>query len=302
MIIDVINKNILDTTGKTPLLRLHKVTAHINRNVEIYAKLERYNPGGSVKDRAALQMIKDAEEAGLLTKDKIILDSTSGNTGIAYAMIAAVKGYKAKIVLPKNASIERKKIIAGFGAELFYSSALEGSDGAIRLAKKIYEQNPDRYYMPDQYNNPSNPKAHYLATGPEILEQTKGKITHFVASIGTSGTIMGTGKALKEFNPTIRVIGVQPDDAMHGIEGLKHMASSIVPGIYDPTFPDEIIYVNTEKAYDMVKQITTVEGLPVGHSSGAAMVGAMQVAERLKEGVIVVIFPDGGDRYLSHEI
>lgn len=301
-IINTIDNNILDTIGKTPLLRLNNITSHINKHVEIYAKLERYNPGGSVKDRAALQMIKDAEESGLLTKDKIILDSTSGNTGIAYAMIAAVKGYKAKIVLPKNASIERKKIISAFGAEIVYSSPFEGSDGAIRLAKEIYNKNSDKYYLPDQYNNPSNWKAHYLTTGPEVLEQTKGRITHFVASVGTSGTIMGTGKALKEFNPNIKIMAVQPDDAMHGIEGLKHMESSIVPGIYDKNFPDETIYINTDRAYDMVKKIITIEGLPVGHSSGAAMVGALQAAENLKEGVIVIIFPDGGDRYLSHEI
>ncbi len=301
-IINTIDNDILDTIGKTPLLRLNNITSHINKHVEIYAKLERYNPGGSVKDRAALQMIKDAEESGLLTKDKIILDSTSGNTGIAYAMIAAVKGYKAKIVLPKNASIERKKIISAFGAEIVYSSPFEGSDGAIRLAREIYNKNSDKYYLPDQYNNPSNWKAHYLTTGPEVLEQTKGRITHFVASVGTSGTIMGTGKALKEFNPNIKIMAIQPDDAMHGIEGLKHMESSIVPGIYDKNFPDETIYVNTDRAYDMVKKIITIEGLPVGHSSGAAMVGALQAAENLKEGVIVIIFPDGGDRYLSHEI
>lgn len=301
-IINTIDNNILDTIGKTPLLRLNNITSHINKHVEIYAKLERYNPGGSVKDRAALQMIKDAEESGLLTKDKIILDSTSGNTGIAYAMIAAVKGYKAKIVLPKNASIERKKIISAFGAEIVYSSPFEGSDGAIRLAREIYNKNSDKYYLPDQYNNPSNWKAHYLTTGPEVLEQTKGRITHFVASVGTSGTIMGTGRALKEFNPNIKIMAIQPDDAMHGIEGLKHMESSIVPGIYDKNFPDETIYVNTDRAYDMVKKIITIEGLPVGHSSGAAMVGALQAAENLKEGVIVIIFPDGGDRYLSHEI
>ena len=301
-IINTIDNNILDTIGKTPLLRLNNITSHINKHVEIYAKLERYNPGGSVKDRAALQMIKDAEESGLLTKDKIILDSTSGNTGIAYAMIAAVKGYKAKIVLPKNASIERKKIISAFGAEIVYSSPFEGSDGAIRLAKEIYNKNSDKYYLPDQYNNPSNWKAHYLTTGPEVLEQTKGRITHFVASVGTSGTIMGTGKALKEFNPNIKIMAIQPDDAMHGIEGLKHMESSIVPGIYDKNFPDETIYINTDRAYDMVKKIITIEGLPVGHSSGAAMVGALQAVENLKEGVIVIIFPDGGDRYLSHEI
>ena len=296
------DSSILDTIGKTPLLRLNKITGHISDDVKIYAKLERYNPGGSVKDRAAYQMIKDAEESGLLNRDKIILDSTSGNTGIAYAMIAAVKGYKVKIVIPRNASRERKKIIEGFGAEIVYSSEFEGSDGAIKLANEIFSRDPDRYYMPDQYNNPSNWKAHYLGTGPEIIEQTKGRITHLVASIGTSGTIMGTGKALKEYNPEIEVIAIQPDDAMHGIEGLKHMESSIVPGIYDPKFPDRIINVNTETAYDMVKKITLIEGLPVGQSSGAAVVGALQIAENIDEGLIVVIFPDGGDRYLSHEI
>lgn len=301
-VISRIDVTILEAIGKTPLLRLHKVTKHINKNVEIYAKLEKYNPGGSVKDRAAYQMIRDAEETGLLTKDKIILDSTSGNTGIAYAMIGAVKGYGVKIVLPRNASTERKKIISAFGAEIVYSSEFEGSDGAIRMAREIYNENPDLYYMPDQYNNPSNWKAHYLTTGPEIIEQTKGRITHFIASVGTSGTIMGTGKALKEFNPDIRVISIQPDDAMHGIEGLKHMESSIVPGIYDSNYPDETIFVNTEKAYDLVKEITMIEGLPVGHSSGAALAGALEIAGKIKEGVIVIIFPDGGDRYLSHEI
>jgi cysteine synthase B len=217
-------------------------------------------------------------------------------------MIAAVKGYGAKIVIPHNASIERKKIIAGFGAEIVYSSPFEGSDGAIKLAKEIYNREPDKYYMPDQYSNPSNWKAHYLTTGPEILKQTKGKVTHFLACLGTTGTIMGTGKALKEFDPGIKVIAIEPDDAMHGIEGLKHMDSSLVPGIYDRDFPDETIYVNTDEAYDMVKKLTTSGGLPVGHSSGAALVGALRVAKGLQEGVIVTIFPDGGDRYLSHEI
>jgi cysteine synthase B len=301
-IIEKTANNILDTIGKTPLICLNNISEGINEKVKIYAKLESYNPGGSVKDRAALQMIKDAEKAGYLTKDKIIIDSTSGNTGIAYAMIAAVKGYKTKIIIPKNASIERKKIIAGFGADIVYSSPFEGSDGAIRLAREIYNKEPDKYYMPDQYNNPSNLKAHYLTTGPEIIEQTKGKITQFIAGLGTTGTIMGTGKALREFNPDIMIIAVEPDDAMHGIEGLKHLKSSLVPGIYDRNTPDEKIYVNTDKAYDMVKIITTVGGLPVGHSSGAAMVAALEVAKRLKEGIIVAIFPDGGDRYLSHEI
>lgn len=301
-IIDTVDQSILDTIGKTPLLRLNRITGHINKDVKIYAKLEMYNPGRSVKDRAALQMIRDAEVEGLLTKDKIILDSTSGNTGIAYAMIAAVKGYRVKIVLPSNVNPERKKIIAEFGAEIVYSSQFEGSDGAIKLSWEIYNRNPDKYFMVDQYGNPSNVKAHYLTTGPEILEQSKGKITHFVATIGTTGTIMGTGRALKEFNPDIKVIAVQPDDALHGIEGIKHMESSIVPGIYDPHFPDKTIYINTDEAYDMVKKIILIEGLPVGHSSGAAMVGALHVAEKQNEGIIVVIFPDGGDRYLSHEI
>ncbi len=301
-IISTVESNILDTIGKTPLICLNKITAGIGNNIKIFAKLERYNPGGSVKDRAAYQMIKDAESSGVLTKDKIIIDSTSGNTGIAYAMIAAVKGYRAKIVIPQNASIERKKIIAGFGAEIVYSSPFEGSDGAIKLARQIYDEEPDQYYMPDQYSNPSNWKAHYLTTGPEIIEQTKGRITHLLAGLGTTGTIMGTGKALKEFNPEIRVIAIEPDDAMHGIEGLKHMESSIVPGIYDIHFPDETVYVNTDEAYDMVKKITTVEGLPVGHSSGAALLGALRIAEKIEEGIIVAIFPDGGDRYLSHEI
>lgn len=301
-VIDSPSNNILDTIGGTPLICMNKLAEGISDNVKIYAKLECYNPGGSVKDRAASQMIRDAEESGELSKDKIIIDSTSGNTGIAYAMIAAVRGYKAKIVIPENASIERKKIIAGFGAGIVYSSPFQGSDGAIKLAKEIYNQDPERYYMPDQYGNPSNWKAHYLSTGPEIIEQTKGKITHFIACLGTTGTIVGTGKALKEFNPGIRVIALEPDDAMHGIEGLKHMESSIIPGIYDQNVPDETIYINTDRAYDMVVRMTTVAGLAVGHSSGAAMVGAIQIAKKIEEGVIVAIFPDGGDRYLSHEI
>jgi cysteine synthase B len=301
-LIDSVDSCILDSIGKTPLICLNSLTHRLKKNIKIYAKLEYYNPGGSVKDRAALQMIRDAEESGELTKNKVLIDSTSGNTGIAYAMIAAVMGYKAKIVIPKNASIERKKIIAGFGAEIVYSSAFEGSDGAIRLAKNIYNENPDLYFMPDQYSNPSNWRAHYLSTGPEIIEQTKGRITHFLAGLGTTGTIMGTGRALKEHARDIKIIAIEPDDAMHGIEGLKHMDSSIVPSIYDRNFPDSTIYVNTDEAYDMVKFITTVGGLPVGHSSGAAMIGALKVAEEVDEGVIVAIFPDGGDRYLSHEI
>ncbi|KJU86216.1 cysteine synthase, O-acetylserine (thiol) lyase B [Candidatus Magnetobacterium bavaricum] len=294
--------NILATIGNTPLLFLEGVNRELPDGVSICAKLEMYNPGRSVKDRAAYRMIKDAEDSGALTRDKTIIDSTSGNTGIAYAMIGAVSGYRVKIVIPKNASIERKKIISAFGAEIVYSSPFDGSDGAIRYARKLYNDSTDIYYMPDQYNNPSNWKAHYLTTGPEIIQQTKGRITHLIASVGTGGTIMGTGKALKEFNPNIRVIAIQPDDAMHGIEGLKHMASSIVPGIYDLGFPDDTVFVNTDDAYDWVKRLVRTEGLAVGHSSGAALAGAVAYARTLTEGVIVAIFPDGGDRYLSHVI
>lgn len=301
-IIDTLEGNILDTIGRTPLLCMNTIVEGINPDVKIYAKLECYNPGGSVKDRAALQMIKDAEESGELTKDKTIIDSTSGNTGIAYAMIAAVLGYKAKIVIPRNASVERKKIIAGFGADIVYSSELEGSDGAISLAREIYNSDPEKYYMPDQYSNPSNWKAHYLTTGPEIIEQTKGRITHFIAGVGTSGTITGTGRALREYNPGIRVIAVEPDDAMHGIEGLKHMDSSLVPAIYERAFPDETVHVTTDAAYDMVKKMASDAGLAVGHSSGAAMAGALQIAGKIDRGVIVAVFADGRDRYLSHEI
>ncbi len=301
-IISNIYSDILDTIGNTPLLRINNTVWGISDGVRIFAKLEMFNPGGSVKDRAAYGMIRDAEDNGALTKDKIILDSTSGNTGIAYAMISAVKGYKARIVLPENASSERKTIISGFGAEIVYSSPFEGSDGAIKLAKEIYDSNPKLYFMPDQYNNPSNPKAHFNTTGPEIIRQTKGEITHFIAATGTTGTIMGTGRRLKEYNREIQVIAIEPDNSMHGLEGLKFMAESIVPGIYDTNFPDKTVFVNTEDAYDTVKKLAIDEGLAVGHSSGAALTGALSVAKEIEQGTIVTIFPDGGDRYLSHEI
>jgi len=293
----------LDLIGTTPLVRISKLTAHLNPEVRIFAKLERGNPGGSIKDRAAFRMIEDAEAAVLLTHDRVILDSSSGNTGIAYAMIGAVKGYRVKIVIPKNASTERKKIIAGFGAELVFSSPFEGADGAIMLAKEIIEEHPDRYFQPDQYNNPSNPKAHELTTGPEVIRQTGGSVTHFIACVGTGGTIMGTGRALRKFDPAVRVLSVHPDDAMHGIEGTKYLEEgAIVPGIFDKNFPDERLTVGTEAAFDMTKRLAREEGLFVGTSSGAALAAALRVAEKLKRGVIVVMFPDGGDRYLSREI
>jgi cysteine synthase B len=295
--------SVLHTIGSTPLVRIARITARLSPNVRIYAKLERGNPGGSVKDRAAFRMIFDAEQAGILTKDRIILDSSSGNTGIAYAMIGAVKGYRVRIVIPENASIERKKIMKGFGAELVFSSPYDGADGAIRMAKEILAGQPDRYFQPDQYNNPSNPRAHELTTGPEIIAQTNGAITHFIACVGTGGTIMGTGRALKICNQAIRILSVHPDDALHGIEGTKYLEEgAIVPGIFDKNFPDERLTVSTEAAFDMTHRLAREEGLFVGTSSGAALSAAMNVAEKLDQGTIVVMFPDGGDRYLSREM
>ena len=280
-------------------MRINRITQGLRPGVSIYAKLEGYNPGGSVKDRPALRMVEDAEKRGTLTKDKIMLDSTSGNTGIAYAWICAVKGYKADLVVPSNVSEERKKILKAFGANVIFSDPLEGSDGAIRLAWKLYVDNPEKYCKLDQYNNPSNTHAHYDTTGPEIIDQTGGKVTHFVATIGTGGTIMGTGRRLKSFRNDIKVIAVEPDDPLHGIEGLKHMESSIVPGIYHEGELDQKVPAPTDEAYEMVKQLAAEEGLLVGQSSGAAMWAAMEVAKELDEGMVVVIFPDGGDKYLS---
>lgn len=294
-----IKQSVLDLVGNTPLVRINRITEGLPEGVEVYAKLEGYNPGGSVKDRAALSMIEDAERTGRLTKDKIILDSTSGNTGIAYAWIGAVKGYKVELVVPANVSQERKKILDAFGAKVIFSNPLEGSDGAIRLAWKLYVEEPDKYCKLDQYNNPSNPLAHFNNTGAEIIEQTEGRVTHFIASIGTGGTVMGTGRKLKEFNKNIQVIAVEPDSPLHGLEGLKHMASSIVPGIYHEEELDSKVPAPTEDSYKMVKRLAREEGLFVGQSSGAAMWGALEVAKKLKQGVVVAIFPDGGDKYLS---
>ncbi len=294
--------SILDKIGKTPLVKIRKLGAHLSRT-EIYAKIEYVNPGGSIKDRAALGMILAAEKSGALTKDKIIMDPTSGNTGVAYALIGAAKGYKVELVVPANISEQRKRIAKAFGAALTFSSPLEGSDGAIRLAHKLRAEHPDRYFMPDQYNNPENPRAHERTTAPEIWKQSGGKVTHFVATMGTSGTVMGTGRGLKGFNEKIEVIGVEPDDALHGIEGLKHMASSIVPGIYSESALDRKIPMSTEAAYDFAERLSREEGLLVGHSSGAAMAAALQVAEEIdktKGGVVVTVFCDHGERYFEY--
>ncbi len=291
--------SVLDLVGNTPLLKINKITRGLPAGVEIYAKLESFNPGGSVKDRPALRMIEDAEEAGRLTKDKVILDSSSGNTGIAYAWIGSYKGYQVDLVVPENVSEERKKTLKAFGAKVIFSDPLEGSDGAIRLSWKLYVDNPDKYCKLDQYNNPSNSDAHYDTTGVEIYEQTEGRITHFMATIGTGGTIMGTSRRLKEYNKDIQTIAIEPDNPFHGLEGLKHMESSIVPGIYHEEEYDRKMSAPTEASYELVKRLAREEGLMVGQSSGAAMWAAMELAKTLKEGLIVVIFPDGGDKYLS---
>jgi cysteine synthase B len=289
----------LDLVGNTPLIEVRRVRDGVAAGVRLFGKLEGFNPGGSVKDRAALHMIQDGLRRGLLVPGKTILDSTSGNTGIALAWIGAALGYPVRLVMPANVSVERKRVVAAFGAEVVYSDPLEGSDGAIRLCRKLLAEDPDRYFKPDQYNNPANSLAHYETTGPEIWRQTDGAVTHLVASIGTGGTIMGTGRFLKERTPAVQVVAAEPADAFHGIEGLKHMASSIVPGIYHEEELDRKIGIDTEDAYKMVYRLGREEGLLLGQSSGAAHVAALEVARGLDEGTVVVLFPDFGDRYLS---
>jgi S-sulfo-L-cysteine synthase (O-acetyl-L-serine-dependent) len=291
--------SVLDLIGNTPLLEIRKIAEGLPAGVRVFAKLEGFNPGGSVKDRPALRMIQEGIHAGKLTAGKVILESTSGNTGIGLALIGKVLGYAVELVIPANVSIERKQIIQAYGATITFSDPLEGSDGAIRLSREILQANPERYFKPDQYFNPMNPQAHYETTGPEVYRQTEGKITHFVAGIGTGGTIMGTGRYLKEVNPDIRVIAVEPGDALHGLEGLKHMASSIVPGIYHEEQLDGKIPVSTEDAYAMVYRLSQEEGILVGQSSGAAMFAALKIARKLHSGIVVTVFPDFGDKYLS---
>jgi len=284
--------------GRTPLVRLRQFERE-TPGVELYAKAEWQNPGGSVKDRAAARMILEGEANGLLTPNRTILDATSGNTGIAYAMVGAARGHKVTLCLPENASPERKLILRALGAELRLTSPLEGTDGAIREARRLYASDPDRYFYPDQYNNDANWKAHYDTTAPELIEQTSGKLTHFVAGLGTSGTFVGTGRRLRKFNPAIKLISFQPDAAFHGLEGLKHMASAIVPGIYDPTLADEDLRIDTERAYRMVRRLAREEGLLAGISSGAAVAAMLDVAKSLDRGIIVTVFPDGAEKYLN---
>jgi cysteine synthase B len=294
--------DLLELIGNTPLIRLERIAREFP-GVEIYGKAEFFNPGGSVKDRAALNMILDGERTGKLTRERVILDSTSGNTGIAYAMIAAYRGYKVKLCLPKNASMERKHVLQAYGAEMVFSDPGEGSDGAIRLVREIYKEDPDRYFYPDQYNNPANWKAHYDGTALEILAQTDRRITHFVACMGTSGTFVGNSRRLRKEVPGVRCVSAQPSTGFHGLEGLKHMPTAIVPGIYDPSLADENIWIETEDAYAMCRRLAREEAVLAGISSGANLVAACKIARGLSEagkrGVIVTVLCDGAYKYLS---
>jgi len=293
-----LQRSVLDLIGHTPLLGFKRI-GRTMPGVEVYAKAEWCNPGGSVKDRAALAMILDGEARGLLTPGKRIIDATSGNTGIAYAMIAAERGYPLTLALPKNASPERKQSLRAYGAELLLTDPHEGTDGAQRVVKAIVEENPGRYFYPDQYNNNANWKAHYETTAVEIWEQTAGRVTHFVAGLGTSGTFVGVSRRLKELNPRIRCISMQPDSPLHGLEGMKHMETALVPGIYDRTLADDTIEVATENAQRLVLRLAREEGLLVGVSGGGNLWAALQVAESISAGVVVTIFCDSAAKYLS---
>ncbi|MCS7191256.1 MAG: cysteine synthase family protein [Fimbriimonadales bacterium] len=300
---------IVDLIGYTPLIRLRRVTRHLPETVEIYGKAEWFNPGGSVKDRPAWNIVRTAIERGELRPGKRLLDATSGNTGIAFAMIGAALGFGVTLCMPANVSPERKRILKAFGAEVILTDPLESSDGAIRKARALYAENPDLYYYADQYNNPANWQAHYETTGVEIWQQTEGRITHFVAGLGTTGTFVGVGRRLREYKPDIQLISLQPDSPFHGLEGLKHLETAIVPGIYDPTLADDNLEISTEDAYRMARRLAREEGLLVGISAAAAVVGSLRVAERIVEqarqqgetprAVIVTILCDSADKYLS---
>jgi cysteine synthase B len=290
--------SVLELIGHTPLIRLQQFERETH-GVELYAKAEWHNPGGSVKDRAAARMIAEGERTGRLRPGLTIVDATSGNTGIAYSMIGAARGYRVKLFLPENASPERKLILRAFGAELVLTSPLEGTDGAIRAVRQLVAEHPDEYFYPDQYSNDANWRAHFDTTGPEIIEQTGGRITHFVAGLGTSGTFVGTGRALREFNPSVKLISFQPDSPFHGLEGLKHMETAMVPAIYDASIADADLRVSTEEAHRSVRRLAREAGLMVGISAGAALAATLQVARTVERGVIVTVFPDGAEKYLT---
>ena len=300
---------IVDLIGYTPLIRLRRVTRDLPDGIEIYGKAEWFNPGGSVKDRPAWNIVRTAIERGELRGGKRLLDATSGNTGIAFAMIGAALGFGVTLCMPANVSTERKRILKAYGAEVIYTDPLESSDGAIRKARALYAQHPDRYYYADQYNNPANWQAHYETTGVEIWQQTEGRITHFVAGLGTTGTFVGVGRRLREYRRDIQLISLQPDSPFHGLEGLKHLETAFVPGIYDPTLADANLAISTEDAYAMARRLAREEGLLVGVSAAAAVVGSLRVAEAIlrdaetrgiePHAVIVTILCDSADKYLS---
>lgn len=294
----MLHESLLDMVGHTPLVRLSEITGHLPDSVDVWVKLEFMNPGGSVKDRPARQIILDALESGDLTEGGTLIDSTSGNTGVAYSMLGAALGIDVELVMPENVSQSRKHIVRTYGAEIIFSDPMEGSDGAIRKVEEIVENDDsDAYFFADQYNNPSNPRAHETTTAPEIWRQTDETVTHFVAATGTSGTIMGTGRGLKQRNPGISVIGVQPDDAFHGLEGLKHMPTAIVPGIYDESALDDVRRVSTEESWEMAQRLAAEEGIAAGYSAGANVAEAVSVAEEIDEGVVVTVICDHADRY-----
>src|SRR5271169_3753941 len=297
-----LGESALARIGNTPMLRLERIAEGLPW-IEILAKAEWFNPGGSVKDRAAYNIVQEAMRSGQLAAGRMLLDSTSGNTGIAYAMIGAAMGFSVTLCMPSNVSVERKRILSAYGANIIYTDPDEGSDGAIRKARAMIAAEPEKYFYADQYSNPANWQAHYRTTANEIWQQTHGRVTHFVAMLGTSGTFVGTSRRLKELNPKIRCISLQPDSSFHGIEGAKHMATAIVPGIYDPKLADEDLAVTTEAAYATVKRLAREEGLLVGISAGGAVAGCLQIAQQLmrrrQKAVIVTIFPDSGDKYLS---
>jgi cysteine synthase B len=294
-----VGQNLTELVGNTPLIRLSRITEGLPEGVQVCAKAEYFNPGGSVKDRAALNMILTAEREGKLVPGKTILDATSGNTGIAYAWIGAARGYKVTLCLPANASPERKAILKAYGAELILTDARYSTDGAQRKAKEMAADDPGRFFYPDQYNNDANWQAHFAGTGPEIWRQTEGRITHFVAGLGTTGTFIGTGRFLREQNPKVRLISMEPASPLHGLEGLKHLETALVPGIYDPRLADESVRVETEDAYTMCRKLAREEGVFVGISSGANVHAAIEIARGLNEGVVVTILADAGDKYLS---
>jgi cysteine synthase B len=298
--LDTQANDLSSSIGRTPLIRLRRVTSDLPARVEVFAKAEHLNPGGSVKDRAAQAMILEGERTGRLRPAQIILDATSGNTGIAYAMIGAARGYRVALCLPKNASRERKRILRIYGAEIIETDPMKGTDGAQIKARELAASDPDKYFYPDQYNNDANWRAHYDGTAPEIWEQTKGRITHFLAGLGTSGTFVGVARRLKEYNSRIRVVSMQPDSPLHGLEGMKHMQTAIVPGIYDAALAEESVEVATEDAQEMTRRLAREEGLLVGVSSGANVYAALRLAREVEPGsVVVTILCDGGSRYLS---